>query len=207
VQGGVYFHGGGAWDFGASIKSPQWLPKFDYLTEDSAGGPRSGEVDIDLPLIVSVGTAYRASERLLWSADYRYFDFSHAAGLGDTGFTPDGALRGLGWRSVNSLVTGLQYRVNDALVVRGAYGINQSPVVPENAGLNIASPLVQEQVFHIGASRALNRQATLNIAYSYFPQNEIAGPMQTFVKGVLPGSVVANQLSVHTVSMGVSVKY
>ena len=207
VQAGVYVKSGGHWDFGASVKSPQWLPKFRYGTEDAAGGPRFGEVDVDLPLIVSFGAAYRATDNILWSVDYRYFDFSHAAGLGDTGFTADGALRGLGWRSVNGLATGIQYRISDTLVIRGAYGINQSPIEPETAGLNIASPLVQEQVFHVGASRALNPRATFNVAYSYFPENEIAGPMQTFVKGVLPGSSVASRLSVHTVSMGVSVKY
>jgi long-chain fatty acid transport protein len=207
VQAGMYFQSGKAWDFGASIKSPQWLPEFQYTTEDAAGGPRFGEVDVDLPMIVSLGAAYRGIENVVWSLDYRYFDYSNAAGLGDTGFDEDGALRGLGWRSVNALVTGIQYRINDDLVVRGGYGINQSPIEPDNAGLNIASPLVQEQVVHVGASRALNRQATLNVAYSYFPKNEIAGPMQTFIKGALPGSVVSNRLSVHTVSMGVIVKY
>lgn len=207
IQGGLFYRGAGDWDLGASIKSPQWLPKFQYTTEDAAGGPRHGEVDVDLPLILSVGAAYRGFEKVIWSLDYRYFDFRHAAGLGDTGFTEEGALKGLGWRSVNALVTGVQYRIDDGLVVRGGYGINQAPIVSATAGLNIASPLVQEQVMHIGGSLALNRQATLNVAYSYFPENEISGPIQTFLKGALPGSSVSNRLLVHTLSMGVTVRY
>jgi long-chain fatty acid transport protein len=207
VQGGLFYRSRGDWDFGASLKSPQWLPKFQYTTEDAAGGPRYGQVGVDLPMILSLGAAYRGFEHIIWSLDYRYFDFSHAAGLGDTGFTDEGALRGLGWRSVNALITGFQYRIDDKKVIRGGYGINQSPIVPATAGLNIASPLVQEQVMHIGGSLALTRQATLNMAYSYFPTNEISGPIQTFLKGALPGSSVTNRLSVHTLSFGVTVTY
>ena len=39
------------------------------------------------------------------------------------------------------------------------------------------------------------------------PRNEVSGPIQTFLKGALPGSSVTSSLSVHTFSMGVSVKY
>ena len=207
AQGGLFYQGDGDWDFGASIKSPQWLPKFQYTTEDAAGGPRYGEVGVDLPMILSVGAAYRGFENVIWSLDYRYFDFRHAEGLGDVGFTSDGALKGLGWRSVNGLTTGVQYRINEALAVRGGYGINQAPIEPATAGLNIASPLVQTQAMHIGGSLAVNRQAALNVAYSYFPQNEVSGPIQTFLKGALPGSSVTNRLSTHVLSMGVTVKY
>ena len=207
VQGGLYYRGAGDWDFGASIKSPQWIQTFEFTAEDAIGGPRSGSFDLDLPLIVSAGTAYRGIDRLLWTFDYRYFDYSRTAGLGDSGFNDEGALRGVGWRSVNSVSTGVQYRIRDGLVVRGAYGINQAPVVQANAGLNIASPLVQEQVLHGGGSLSLDPRVTLNVAYTYFPSNEVGGPMQTFIEGPLPGSTVASRLSVHTLSMGISVKY
>jgi len=207
VQGGVFFQGRNAWDFGASIKGPQWIQKFQYTTEDAAGAPRSETFDLDLPMIVSLGAAYWGIEKVLWTLDYRYFDYSHANGLGDDGFDSEGALRGVGWRSVNALATGIQYRIDGRFVVRGGYGLNQSPIEPKNAGLNVASPLVQEQVVHVGSSFSLNRQATLNLAYSYFPGNEIAGPIQTFLRGPLPGSSVASRLVVHTVSMGIIVTY
>jgi long-chain fatty acid transport protein len=206
-QGGVFFQGRNAWDFGASIKSPQWMQKFQYTTEDAAGAPRSETFDLDLPMIVSAGVAYRGIENVLWTLDYRYFDYSRADGLGDDGFDSEGALRGVGWRSVNAVSTGIQYRMNDQFVVRGGYGFNQSPIEPSNAGLNIASPVVQEQVVHVGSSFSLNRQATLSFAYSYFPENEIAGPVQTFLRGPLPGSSVASRLSLHTLSMGIVVTY
>lgn len=207
VQGGLFYRGAGNWDFGASLKSPQWLPKFQYTTEDATGGPRFDEFGADLPMVLSAGAAYRGLKNVIWSLDYRYFDFKNAEGLGDVGFTPDGALKGLGWRSVNALVTGVQYRLNETLTMRGGYGINQSPIESASAGLNIASPLVQTQVMHIGGSLAIHRQTALNVAYSYFPRNEVSGPIQTFLKGALPGSSVTNSLSVHTFSMGVSVKY
>ena len=206
-QAGMFYRSKADWDFGASFKSPQWLPNFEYTTEDAAGGPRYGEVDIDLPMIVSVGAAYRGFEKVVWSLDYRYFDYENTAGLGDTGFSEDGALKGLGWRSINALITGLQYQVDERLVFRGGYGINQSPIEPETSGLNIASPLVQEQVLHVGGSFSLEKKTSLNFAYSYFPSNEVTGPIQTFIKGPLPGSSVTNRLSVHTLSVGVSVRY
>ena len=206
-QGGVFFQGRNTWNFGASIKSPQWMQKFQYTTEDAAGAPRSETFGLDLPMIVSVGAAYRGIENVLWTFDYRYFDYSRAKALGDEGFDSDGALLGVGWRSVNALATGIQYRINEGLVVRGGYGLNQSPIEPKNAGLNIASPLVQTQNVHIGSSLSLNRQATLNLSYTYFPANEVAGPIQTFLRGPLPGSSVASRLIVHTVSMGIVVTY
>lgn len=207
VQGGLFYQGAGDWDFGASLKSPQWLQEFEFTAEDAIGAPRSGSFDLDLPLIVSVGTGYRGIDKVLWTFDYRYFDYSGTAGLGDTGFNEEGALRGVGWRSVSGVSTGLQYQLRDGLVVRGGYGLNQTPVEPENAGLNIASPLVQEQVFHGGGSLALDPRVTLNVAYSYFPKNEVGGPMQTFIQGPLPGSTVSSSLSVHTFSMGIIVRY
>ena len=207
VQGGLFYRGAGNWDFGASLKSPQWLPNFEYTTEDATGGPRYDEFGADLPMIFSAGAAYRGFRNIIWSLDYRYFDYKNAEGFGDTGFTSEGALEGLGWRSVNALITGVQYRISETLTMRGGYGINQSPIESETAGLNIASPLVQKQVMHLGGSLAVHRQTALNVAYTYFPRNEVSGPIQTFLKGALPGSSVSTSLSVHTFSMGVSVKY
>jgi hypothetical protein len=89
-------------------------------------------------------------------------------------------LKGLGWRSVNGLTPASSIGSTRTLAVRGGYGINQAPIEPATAGLNIASPLVQTQAMHIGGSLAVNRQARLNVAYSYFPQNEVSGPIQPF---------------------------
>lgn len=207
VQAGVFLQGLNDWGLGASIKSPQWLQEFEFTAEDAIGAPRSGTFALNLPMIVSLGTAYRGIDKVLWTFDYRYFDYSRTAGLGDSGFDEEGALRGVGWRSVSGISTGLQYGIRDGLVVRGGYGLNQTPIEPENAGLNIASPLVQEQVFHGGGSLSLDPRVTLNLAYSYFPENEVGGPMQTFIQGSLPGSSVTSRLSVHTLSMGIIVKY
>ena len=61
--------------------------------EDAAGGPRTLEFGLDLP---SIGVAYRAVPKWLFSVDVRYLDYDNADGFGDSAtFNPDGSLNGL----------------------------------------------------------------------------------------------------------------
>ena len=124
---GVYYQADG-WAAGASLKSPQWLDTFRFNARDEQGRPRDLAFNLDISTIVSVGGAYTGLEGWTFGLDVRYIDFANADGLEDQGVTPDGAVRGLGWRSIFAVAVGAQYRVGDKLAVRAGYSWNQNPV-------------------------------------------------------------------------------
>jgi long-chain fatty acid transport protein len=194
------------WNLGASFRSRQWMETFRFKTQDETGLPRTSYFEIDLPNIVSVGAAYTGFERLLWAVDLRYFDYGNTSGFGDEGFNPDGSLRGLGWSSVFAVSTGLQYKVNDVLTVRSGYSFNENPIHADDAGVNVATPLIQQHIVSVGSSLALGRNVSLNSAYSWLVPSEKTGPIVTPF-GAIPGSSVTNQISAHILSFGITTTY
>ena len=52
-------------------------------TEDELGLPYVAKFKLDLPMIVSVGTAYSGFEDLVLAVDLRYFDCANTDGVGD----------------------------------------------------------------------------------------------------------------------------
>ena len=54
----LYYQGLDCWHLGLMIKSPQWMESFQYNTEDELGLPVRQTVDLDLPMVISLGTAW-----------------------------------------------------------------------------------------------------------------------------------------------------
>jgi len=184
VQAGVHYDGD-CWQSGLSIKSPQWFEEFRFFTP-------TGVVtfDLDYPMIISGGVAYRGFNRWVIAADVRYFDYENTAGFSD-----------LGWRSTFAGAIGAQYRCNDLWTVRAGYNFNQNPIQSEDALANLANPLIQEQNIAAGASCKLTCQVELTIAYVYLVQNDVTGP--------LPGGVdtLTHEISAHSLATGLRVQY
>ena len=99
-QVGTYYVLDGGWQLGASFKSPQWLEGFHFQTVDARGLPRGSSYTFDLPLIASVGVGYTGFKDWTLAADLRYLDYGSTQGFRQSGFAPDGTVRGLGWRNV-----------------------------------------------------------------------------------------------------------
>ena len=108
VQVGAYYIGDRGWHFGAAVKSPTWMEKFRFFTENEVGAPRLESVKADLPMVISVGTAYAGFANVLWALDLRYFDYANTDGFRAAAYDPTGALTGLGWKNIFSVSTGLQ---------------------------------------------------------------------------------------------------
>ncbi len=202
---GLYYKGDG-WGFGASYKSPQWLDSFRYNSADQVGNARQLKLDLDLPQIISVGVAYTALERWVFDVDVRYVDFTDAKFMGDSGFTPTGAIRGLGWRSIWAVAAGAQYQWTDALAVRFGYSWNQNPVPASQSFINIASPLLLENVIYAGASWNITPDFALNIGYAHAFENSITGPVVT-PAGAVPGTSVTNSTQADLFMLGATVKF
>ena len=139
AQLGLYYIANECWRFGASIKSPLWFEDFRFFTQDSAGTPRTEHFDLDLPMIISLGTSYSGIDRLLWAMDVRYFDYKNTNGYRETGFDPaTGAIRGLGWSNTFSISNGLQYQLSDSLFLRLGYTYQKNPISNQNTFFNVA---------------------------------------------------------------------
>lgn len=206
AQLGVYYITDHHWHLGASIKSPQWMEDYRVHTENELGLPYVAKFKFDLPMILSVGTAYSGFERSIFSVDLRYFDYKNTAGFGDSGFAPTGELRGLSWTNQFALATGMQYRVCDSFLVRLGYTFNTSPFSNRDTFYNVGSPLNYQHQLGMGASWDLSDCVSLHLAYTQYFHYGSTGPILT-PAGAIPGSAVANSVSAYIGSLGVTVRY
>ena len=203
---GAYYRGD-EWSFGASYRSPQWFDTFTLNSQDEAGRARRLRYGLDLPAIISLGTAYTGLERWLFAADVRYFNYSGAKGIGDGGYQADGAARGPGWNSIFSVALGTQYQWSDALSLRAGYCWNQNPAPDSEATINIVSPAIIEHTVSVGASLALTSDLSASFAYLHGFENSMAGPINVFPRGAIPGSSVVNSASFDSVVASLNLKF
>ena len=183
------------------------METFEFNGRDATGGPRPLNLDVDLPMILSLGTSYAGWENWLFALDVRYFDYANTDGFGDAAiFDATGKLGGLDFSSVMSTALGVQRVVSDRLTIRGGYTFNQNPIKNSEAFYNIASPLNFEHILSTGLSLNCSQQLSVNLAYSYFFENTRSGPVVLPGIGAVPGSRFDNTLDAHIVSFGLTVR-
>lgn len=208
VQAGIYYIADAPWRLGLSIKSPQWLEDFRFHTEDGAGGSRVVKLDLDYPMIVSLGWAYSGIERWVIACDLRYFDYENTPGFGDTtGFDPAGAVTGLGWNSLFSVSSGVQYRASNRLYLRLGYTYQQNPISSTDTFFNVACPLIIEHLAAVGASYRLTPNVFVSATYIHGFENESTGPLHVPGVGPLPSTSVSSRISADALNVGVTVQY
>ncbi len=208
VQAGVYYIHNEYLRFGASLKSPTWMERFEFYGEDANGGPRTLHVDLDLPMILSVGTSVIPSDGWLIALDLRYLDYENTDGFGDRAvYDVTGRLQGLDWSSVLAVAMGVQHRLTESVLVRGGYTYNQNPIKHSESFFAIAAPLIYEHMLSVGASYEVNELLALNVAYSHVFQNDREGPIVMPGIGAVPGTNVTNELTAHVVSFGIVMRH
>jgi long-chain fatty acid transport protein len=206
-QAGLYYTAPAGWNFGASVKSPQWFEPYRYNAMDELGQPRALKLHLDLPLIVSLGVAYTGLPRTVLAADFRYMDYQNTNGFNQSGFAPNGAVQGLGWDSIFVLALGAQYLLTDALSLRAGYTYNGNPISGDQAFFNIASPLVIQHTLSVGASYKAFDRLLLSLAYAHSFENSVQGPLVLPSLGALPGSSVENRAWADFILIGATVLF
>ncbi len=206
VQLSAHYKASPSLSLGAMIKSPQWFQTFEVTGTDELGLPRTLSLDLDLPMIVSLGMASKAIQNTVVAVDLRYVDNKNTDGFGPSGFRPDGSLAGLGWSNQFGINVGVQRHMNDVLTLRGGYFYTSSLLSDAEAMLAVAAPLHYHHGFSSGASIHLTKRASFNFAYTYLLENELSGPLLS-PAGALPGSDVTTRISAHEASLGIVVKY
>ncbi len=212
VQAGVFYAIPQSWQFGASVKSPQWLPPFHFNSMTPQGVPFQNSFTLDYPMIVSAGVAYAGFDRWLLAADFRYIDYADAAGFREHGFAPDGSVQGLGWRSIFGIAAGAQYQWTDSLTVRGGYSFNQSPVartqdaVSPQATISAAGPAILEHAVYAGLTWRVSDALLLSVAYAHGFTNSVSG-IYRGPQVIVPGSTVRTTASADTFIVGATVQF
>lgn len=206
-QVGLYYDPHTDWHFGASVKSPQWFDTYTFNAVSAIGRSTTPKINLDFPLIGSIGAAYTGIDSLLIATDLRIVDYRDTNGFRHSGFDARGTLRGLGWQNVFALASGIQYRATDALALRAGYTFSLNPVGPAMTSFNIGSPTIIQHSLAVGASYDLSRAFRVSIAYVHDFQNAIAGPLvQPFI-GPIPGSRVRTAATGDSVVVGASVAF
>ncbi len=206
-QLGVHYAPSCCWQMGASIKSPAWMEEFEFFGQDENGASRILHADLDLPMIVSLGVAYKQQDWLL-AVDARYLDYKNTSGFGDPAvFDGTGALGGLDWSSVFSVAIGAQKQLTDRWTARAGYLFNQSPIRNSETFLNLGTPLFYQHMISGGASYALCDSMDLSLAYSFFVDSDRTGPIISPTVGPVPGSSVTTDLAAHLLSFGMTVRH
>ena len=206
AQVGIYYITPDSWHLGASLKSPQWMEEFRFFTEDELGRPIVGRAKLDLPLILSLGTAYSGWTGYTVALDVRYYDYKNTDGWGPHGFKPDGSLNGLGMSSVLQAALGIQYELREDLFVRGGYTYNQNPFQDAETTFTVPATLTYQHQLHVGFTKNLTSMVSFSMAYSYYPNSRQSGPIVT-PTGTIPGSSVTTNVQVHHGTFGVGVRY
>lgn len=208
AQIGVHYRHSDALQFGANLKSPTWFQPFKYYSEDAAGMPRTDQMNIDLPMIASVGLAYSFSPCTLLTADVRYFDYTSTDGFGDpAGYRADGSVTGLGWKDQFSLAVGLQHQATERLTCRVGYIYASDLIDNSTTFFNVGTDLSYRHVPTMGATFKLNDSTALSLAYNYVAEWGSTGPYMLPGTGPVPGSSVTTRLTSHILSAGVNVAF
>jgi long-chain fatty acid transport protein len=206
-QVGGYYITESRWQLGASFKSTQWFNSFQFNSRDQIGAPRNIKVNLDAPMIVSIGAAYAGFERSLIALDLRYLDYSNTRTFGPVGFDSTGAVKGLGWDNVFALSTGTQYQVTDTLAARVGYSYGTNPISNNRTFFNIASPTVIQHSVYFGVSYDVTATFKLSIAYAHFFENSVSGPLISPLAGPLAGTSVTATASGDSILAGGSFKF
>jgi long-chain fatty acid transport protein len=206
-QVGAFYVTEARWQFGASFKSTQWFRNFDYNSQNEIGQPRTIQLGVDAPMVVSVGVGYTGFDRFLIALDARYLDYHNTRPLGPAGFTPTGAVSGLGWDNVFALGTGVQYQATEAFSVRAGYSYNTNPIPSKNTFFNIMTPLIIQHGVTVGASYCLTQSFKVSLAYAHYFQNSISGPFVSPAFGPLAGTNVTAKASADAITAGATFAY
>lgn len=203
---GTYYRIDDCWSFGASYKSQQWFQSYKFNTTNELGQPGVAGFNLDLPAIVSIGTSYAGIDRVLLAADLRYLDFANTNGFGDSGYAPNGALKGVGFQSIFAVALGAQYQITDATSLRLGYSWNENPISANQTAANVASPLLIQHTLSAGLSYQLTDALSLSVACTHGFQNSSTGPI-VLPGGAIPGTSITSTSSVDSIIVGATVKF
>ena len=80
-----------------------------------------------------------------------------------------------------------------------------NPINDGDVFANVATPLIQQHNVAAGLSRRIAANVDMSLAYVYLVNNDVSGPLPA--PPFPAGSTMNNEISAHSVALGVTVRY
>lgn len=157
---------------GFSYTSPQWFDTWRFNARDANGDPLLLLTHFSLPQIFSLGVSYDGIERLLVSADVRWFDYRTTQLLGQPV-----AQGGANWDSIWAVAVGARYLLSDRLSAQAGYIFNENPVPSQQAFFNSELPLINQHTLTLGGYYQLNDSIGISAAWMHGFHNTLTGSL------------------------------
>lgn len=155
---------------------------------------------MDVPAVYAAGIAWVPAPALTVGVDAKYITYSRTRGFSKSGFAPDGAVRGFGWKDIWSVATGFELWPNDHVAFRAGYNYSANPIPEALTMFNAPAPAIVRNHVTLGAGYKFG-DLGVDVAWYRAFRNSITGPMQT-MSGAAPGTSVTSTLSESSVLMG-----
>lgn len=185
---------------GVSYTSAQRFREFVYNSSyanpnrPDFGAPRELRFTLDAPAVYAGGISVTPVPALLLVGDVRRVTYARTRGFRDSGFTPEGAVRGFGWRNITVLAAGAQFAASPRVLLRAGYNYSGNPVRPGLTMFNVPAPAIVQHHLSVGGGLQVTSALAINAAYYHAFENSITGSLLT-PAGPVPGSSVTSTLS------------
>jgi long-chain fatty acid transport protein len=208
AQLGMQYALGRGVSLGLAYTSPQVFHRFEYhaVYENpnlpSYNTPRTIQFAMDVPAVYAGGLAWSAGRRLTVGVDGRYITYASTRGFSESGFAPDGAVKGFGWKNIWSVASGAQFRPTAGTALRAGYNYSGNPIPAELSMFNTAAPAVVQHHLTLGAGYMFDGFG-VDVGYYYAFKNSITGPFQT-MGGPAPGTSITSSMTESSFLVGIT---
>jgi long-chain fatty acid transport protein len=159
-------------------------------------------LDLDYPQQAAVGIAYRAGNKLTFSGDIKWINWSDTMDQLVINGPGGSILYNSGWDDQTVFAIGINYDINTKFTIRGGYNYAESPIGPEDVANNLILPAVVESHYTIGGDYRINNHWDLAFHYMYVPENTVTAAPSTNPMD-LPGT----KISLSETSFGLNIGY
>lgn len=208
AQLGMQYAIGGGVSAGLAYTSPQVFQRFEYhaVYENpnlpSYNMPRTIRFAMDVPAVYGGGLAWSAGQRLTLGVDGKYITYESTRGFSESGFAPDGAVKGFGWKNIWSVASGAQFRPTARTALRAGYNYSGNPIPDDLSMFNTAAPAVVQHHLTLGAGYVFDGFG-VDVGYYHAFRNSITGPFQT-MGGPAPGTSITSSMTESSFLVGIT---
>lgn len=205
---GIGFQAGTRWQateelgVGFTFTSPTWFQDFEWDVTDEMGNHRTVSFSCDRPLTAHLGVSYQATGKTLLLADLSWINYSGTDGFDETGFNPDGSLKGLGWDDQWVLALGIQQNILDNWVLRAGYNYGSNPISDDVTFYNVGTPLHNEHHLSLGLSWLVTQKAIIDVGYTHAFESSQSGSWYDAAGQSVPNTEIESSLAYDQISLG-----
>ncbi|MCB2087920.1 MAG: porin [Sphingomonadaceae bacterium] len=189
---------------GGAYQTEMNMSKFDEYA-----GLFADQGGFDIPSNWQIGVAADVSPQLTLMADYRRINYSDVPSVSNPSSvmlpfgSPGGP--GFGWDDVDTYKFGAEYRPNEGTAIRIGYAHNTQPISGSDVTLNVLAPGVSQDHFSAGASFAMGKRNTLELAVMHSPEETVSG-IEVTPLGPNPGRTIDIEMNQWEFTVGWKMK-